>query len=42
MPEHKNDQRAQEVERNLIAVSRLNDEQLFEKYRTFYGCDPFG
>ena len=34
MSERRNDSRAQEVERNLIAVSRLSDEQLFEKYRT--------
>jgi len=38
MSEHKTENRAQEVERSLIAVSRLNDEQLFEKYRT----DPEG
>ncbi len=34
MSERKNDNHAQEVERNLVAVSRLDDEQLFEKYRT--------
>ena len=34
MSERRNDSRAQEVERNLLTVSRLNDEQLFEKYRT--------
>ncbi len=38
MSERKSDNRAQEVERNLIAISRLNDEQLFEKYQT----DPDG
>ena len=34
MSAHKNDNRAREVEQNLISVSRLTDEQLFEKYRT--------
>ena len=34
MAEAKNDNRAREVERELINVSRLDDEQLFAKYRT--------
>ena len=34
MSERKNDSRAREVEQNLLTVSRLDDEQLFEKYRT--------
>ena len=34
MSEHRNDSRSREVEQNLINVSRLGDEQLFEKYRT--------
>ena len=38
MSERKNDNRAREVEQNLISVSRLNDEQLFEKFKT----DPEG
>ena len=33
MAEQKND-KAREVEQNLIAVSRLNDEQLFEQLKT--------
>ena len=38
MSENKGDSRAQAVERNLIAVSRLDDRQLFTEYRT----DPEG
>ncbi len=38
MAEQKNENRSREVEKNLIAISRLSDEQLFEKYRT----DPEG
>ena len=34
MAEKKNDNHAQETERELIAVSRLDDGQLFAKYRT--------
>ena len=34
MAERKNENRSQEVERNLIDVSRLDDEQIFEKYKT--------
>ena len=34
MADQKNDGRAQEVERELLVVSRLDDAQLFEKYRT--------
>ena len=34
MSEQKNISRAQEVERELIAISRLDDGQLFEKYHT--------
>ena len=34
MSERRNDSRAREVEQNLLTVSRLDDEQLFEKYRT--------
>ena len=34
MSEAKNTGRSQEVERELIAVSRLDDAQLYEKYRT--------
>ena len=34
MSERKNDNRAQEAGRDLIAVSHLSDEQLFEKFRT--------
>ena len=34
MAEQKNDSRAHEVEQELIAVSRLDDAALFEKYRT--------
>jgi Mg2+-importing ATPase len=34
MSEAKNASRSQEVERELIAVSRLDDAQLYEKYRT--------
>lgn len=34
MSERKNDNRSREVEQNLIDVSRLEDAQLFEKYKT--------
>ena len=34
MSERKNENRSRETERELIAVSRLTDEQLFEKYDT--------
>ena len=34
MSERRNEDRAQEVERNLIDVSRLSNEQVMEKYRT--------
>ena len=38
MSEAKNVSRAQQVERGLLAASRLDDEQLFAQYRT----DPDG
>ena len=38
MADSKNDNRSRETERELIEVSRLTDEQLFEKYKT----DPKG
>ena len=38
MADSKNDNRSRETERELIEVSRLTDEQLFEKYKT----DPEG
>lgn len=38
MADSKNDNRSRETERELIEVSRLTDEQLFEKYKT----DPDG
>ena len=38
MAEQKNENRSREVERELIAISRLNDEELFEKFQT----DPEG
>ena len=34
MSEAKSDNRARQAERDLIDISRLSDEQLFEKYRT--------
>ena len=34
MSEARNANRSQEVERELTAVSKLEDAQLFEKYRT--------
>ena len=38
MSERKNNDRAREVEQNLLDISRLTDEQLFEKF----GTEPDG
>lgn len=42
MPEAKNASRAQEAERELTALSRLDDARLYEKYRTEADGRPDG